>query len=229
MAYATVMSMEVAAQAEVAAQGGSSRRRPATSLPVGRPRVLGCWCPPCPRLRLACRTAGRRLDALPRSAESTRDVANPVSAKNASRGGQGRGTIRDAVSTSERPAEAEGRAVPGHSGGRPLGRLGRTHTSPPWSSQTRFLVLVKVEGKDTETVAAAPRRRCGRSRRSCAGASPGTAAGNSPRTGSSASPRRRRLLLRPAGALAAWHEREHERAPAPVLPEEDRPLRLLTG
>ena len=38
-----------------------------------------------------------------------------------------------------------------------------------------------------------------------------------------------RLLLRPALPVAARHQREHQRAPAPVLPQRHRPIRLPGG
>jgi IS30 family transposase len=73
-------------------------------------------------------------------------------AKSASRKGQGRGGIRDAVSISERPPEVEDRAVPGHWEGDLLAGSANTHIATLVERQTRFVLLVKVEGKDTETV-----------------------------------------------------------------------------
>jgi len=72
--------------------------------------------------------------------------------KNASRKGQGRGGITDAVSISERPPEIEDRAVPGHWEGDLLAGSANTHIATLVERQTRFVLLVKVEGKDTETV-----------------------------------------------------------------------------
>ena len=72
--------------------------------------------------------------------------------KSASREGQGRGGITDAVSISERPPEVEDRAVPGHWEGDLLAGSANTHIATLVERQTRFVLLVKVEGKDTETV-----------------------------------------------------------------------------
>jgi len=65
---------------------------------------------------------------------------------------QGRGGIVDAVSIRQRPAEADDRAVPGHWEGDLLAGSGNTHIATLVERQTRYLMLVKVEGKDTSTV-----------------------------------------------------------------------------
>ena len=75
--------------------------------------------------------------------------------KNASRKGQGRGGITDAVSIRERPPEVEDRAVPAHWEGDLLAGSANTHIATLVERQTRFLMLVKIEGKDTETVVSA--------------------------------------------------------------------------
>lgn len=66
--------------------------------------------------------------------------------------GQGRGQIVDAVSIRERPAEVEDRAVPGHWEGDLLGGSYNTHIATLVERQSRFTMLVKVNGKDTQTV-----------------------------------------------------------------------------
>ena len=68
---------------------------------------------------------------------------------------QGRGGIADAVSIRERPAEAEDRAVPGHWEGDLLAASGNTQIATLVERQTRYLMLVKVDGKDTATVVTA--------------------------------------------------------------------------
>ena len=75
--------------------------------------------------------------------------------RNASRKGQGRGGITDAVSIRERPAEIEDRAVPGHWEGDLLAGSANTHIATLVERQTRFLLLVKIDGKDTATVVSA--------------------------------------------------------------------------
>ena len=75
--------------------------------------------------------------------------------RNASRQGQGRGGIVDAVSIRERPAEVEDRAVPGHWESDLLAGSANTHIATLVERQTRFLLLVKIDGKDTATVVTA--------------------------------------------------------------------------
>lgn len=67
--------------------------------------------------------------------------------KRATTKGQGRGSIINAVSIRERPAEAEDRAVPGHWEGDLLAGSANTHIATLVERQTRYLLLVKVSGK----------------------------------------------------------------------------------
>jgi len=62
------------------------------------------------------------------------------------------GRISDTVSIRERPAEAEDRAVPGHWEGDLVFGSNNSQIAPLVERQTRYVMLARVESKDTETV-----------------------------------------------------------------------------
>lgn len=66
-----------------------------------------------------------------------------------------RGQIVDAISIRERPAEAEDRAVPGHWEGDLLCGGKNTYIATLVERQTRFVMLIKLPGKDTTSVVSA--------------------------------------------------------------------------
>src|SRR5215472_17366382 len=75
--------------------------------------------------------------------------------RHASPSGQSRGQIVDAVSIRERPAEAEDRAVPGHWEGDLLVGGKNSYIATLVERHSRFAMLIKVPGKETEAVVAA--------------------------------------------------------------------------
>lgn len=70
-----------------------------------------------------------------------------------------RGQIVDAVPISKRPPQIEDRAVPGHWEGDLLSGAMNSHIATLVERQSRFVQLVKVEGKDTKSVVDALSKR----------------------------------------------------------------------
>jgi IS30 family transposase len=75
--------------------------------------------------------------------------------KKASGSGQNRGAIVDAVSISERPAEVEDRAIPGHWEGDLISGSNNSHIATLVERHSRYVMLLKVGGKDTSSVVSA--------------------------------------------------------------------------
>ncbi|SAK61713.1 transposase [Caballeronia hypogeia] len=72
------------------------------------------------------------------------------------------GRIRDAVSISERPATVEDRAVPGRWEGDLLCGSGNSQIATLVERHTRYVMLVKIDSKDSETVAKALIKHAGK-------------------------------------------------------------------
>lgn len=75
--------------------------------------------------------------------------------RTATTAGQTRGQIIDAVSIRERPAEVKDRAIPGHWEGDLLSGSKNSHIATLVERSSRFVMLVKVEGKDSDSVVGA--------------------------------------------------------------------------
>ena len=72
--------------------------------------------------------------------------------KTSSTSEQTRGQIIDAISIRDRPAEIEDRAIPGHWEGDLLSGAKNTHIATLVERTSRFVMLVHLDGKDSQTV-----------------------------------------------------------------------------
>ena len=69
--------------------------------------------------------------------------------------GKGLGQVPDAISISQRPASVEDRAVPGHWEGDLIAGSNGSHIATLVERHTRYVMLVKIDGKDSATVVTA--------------------------------------------------------------------------
>ena len=67
----------------------------------------------------------------------------------------GLGQVTNAVSIRERPATVEDRAVPGHWEGDLIGGSNNSYIATLVERQSRYVMLIKVANKDTESVVSA--------------------------------------------------------------------------
>lgn len=75
--------------------------------------------------------------------------------KHASLKGDGLGQINDAISIHERPASVEDRAIPGHWEGDLIAGSKNSYIATLVERHSRYVMLAKVSGKDTESVISA--------------------------------------------------------------------------
>jgi transposase, IS30 family len=112
-----------------------------------------------PEMRIAAETIYQSLYVQSRGRfrkDLTRHLRTGRSRRKPRRGPTGQGRIPEMISISERPAEVEDRAVPGHwEGDLLVGRQGRSFIGTLVERQTRFVILTRL-GNDagTETVTA---------------------------------------------------------------------------
>ena len=69
--------------------------------------------------------------------------------------GEGRGQIKDMITISKRPASVEDRAVPGHWEGDLVAGSNNTYIATLVERHTRYVMLAKLTGKETNTVVTA--------------------------------------------------------------------------
>lgn len=115
-------------------------------------------------LRVSPETIYRTLYVQSRGALKKELVANLRRAQSmrrpASNRSQGRrGQIQGAISISERPAEAADRAVPGHWEGDLIAGSRNTYIGTLVERSSRYTLLMKLKGKDSDTVIAALKRK----------------------------------------------------------------------
>ncbi len=149
--------------------------------------------------------------------------------RTATRKGQTRYQIVDAVSIRERPPEIEDRSVPGHWEGDLLCGSRNTHIATLVERQSRFTLLVRLSARDAQTVAKALSRQIRKLpaalRRSLTlDRGPEFAAHRRVSIASNQD-----ILLRSQEPVATRNERKHEPPVTAILPKWHRPIAILSS
>ena len=144
--------------------------------------------------------------------------------------GDRRGHIKDVVSIRQRPAAVEDRAVPGHWEGDLLSGPNNSYIATLVERHTRYVMLAKVTGKDTQTVVirahqAGEEATKGAVQVSDLGPGKGTYGSSSLYVGD----QDRRIFLRSAKPVAARVKREHQWSAETVLSEGHRLVGALAS
>jgi IS30 family transposase len=126
------------------------------------PRQIACWLPTAfpvdHSMRVSQETIYRTLFIQSRGAlkeellKELRTRRKMRQGKTATHKGELRGQIVDAISIRERPAEVEDRAVPGHWEGDLIAGSHNTHIATLVERHTRYVMLVKLPSRDSQTV-----------------------------------------------------------------------------
>ena len=140
-----------------------------------------------------------------------------------------RGRIPDTVSISERPANVEDRAVPGHWEGDLLCGSRNSYIVTLVERHTRYVMLAKIPSRDTQTVVNALIKQAKKLPdhlyQSLTWDRGGTHGSQALHPGD----RHPGVLLRSAEPVATRLEREHQPTAAPVLPQRNGPIGAQPG
>jgi IS30 family transposase len=142
--------------------------------------------------------------------------------------GDRRGHIKDIISIRQRPAAVEDRAVPGHWEGDLLSGPNNSYIATLVERHTRYVMLAKVAGKDTQTVVSAlikQAKKLPTELYKSLGPRKGTYGSSSLYVGD----QHRRLFLRSAKPVAARIEREHQRPAETILSKGHRLVGALAS